>query len=87
MTHGGPRPGAGRKPGYRKPNGRKNLVAVRLDDGELETATTLGDGNASAGIRSALARFSEPPASIPEPQSEPEPEPQPPAPRKWLGWP
>ena len=55
MTHGGPRPGAGRKPGSVKPQTRRRLVAVRLDDAEMAKAISLGHGNASRGIRTALA--------------------------------
>ena len=53
-NRGGPRPGSGRKPGYRKPDARRNQVNVRLDDAELEKAKQLGDGNAARGIRRAL---------------------------------
>ena len=53
-AHGGARPGAGRKPGYRKPDARRNMVNVRLSDAELMLALQLGEGNASEGIRRAL---------------------------------
>jgi hypothetical protein len=53
-THGGARPGAGRKTGYRKPSARRVNVNVRLDAAELARAKALGDGNASEGIRRAL---------------------------------
>lgn len=54
MTHGGPREGAGRKPGYRKPDARRQGVYVRLSEEELAAAKRLGFGNASEGVRRAL---------------------------------
>ena len=51
---GGAREGAGRKPGYRAPNAKRNQVNVRLDDVALAKAKRLGDGNAARGIRRAL---------------------------------
>ena len=54
MTHGGARPGAGRKPG-KKPSTRSAGLYVRLTDEELGKAKALGAGNASAGVRAALA--------------------------------
>ena len=49
---GGHRPGAGRKPGSRKPTVRAS--AVKLSDDERAIAETLGGGNLSEGIRIAL---------------------------------
>lgn len=49
---GGHRPGAGRKPGNRRPAVRAS--AVKLSDDERAIAETLGDGNLSEGIRIAL---------------------------------
>lgn len=54
---GGKREGAGRKPGSSKPDSRRQLVAVRLSDEERAKAETIGEGNASAGLRKALAKF------------------------------
>ena len=51
---GGPRPGAGRKAGYRKEHAARELIAVRLTAEQRRIAEALGDGNASAGIRAAL---------------------------------
>ena len=53
-TRGGAREGAGRKPGYRKPDAKRNQVNVRLDDVAMAKAKRLGDGNACRGIRRAL---------------------------------
>lgn len=54
MTAGGPRPGAGRKVGYRKEGAARELIAVRLTAEERAIAERLGSGNASEGIRRAL---------------------------------
>lgn len=54
MTHGGSRPGAGRKPGYRKPDAKRRAVCLRLTEEEYALAVRLGSGNASAGLRTAL---------------------------------
>lgn len=55
-NHGGARPGAGRKPGWRKPNKRDRILMVKLNATERTLAQTLGDGNASLGVRRALYR-------------------------------
>ena len=55
-THGGIRPGAGRKTGSTKPTARRAGIFVRLSEAELEQARAIGDGNASAGVRAALAK-------------------------------
>lgn len=52
---GGARPGAGRKPGSRLATARRHLLAVKVNDQERDLALTLGLGNASAGVRKALA--------------------------------
>ena len=56
MTRGGPRPGAGRPTGTKKPGSRPRQVNARLSDLELAQAEALGDGNASEGLRVALRR-------------------------------
>ncbi|NCU21866.1 hypothetical protein EOM89_14460 [Candidatus Falkowbacteria bacterium] len=54
-THGGARPGAGRKPGDREPAAQKRTRRlVLLSEAELAIAQRLGNGNASYGIRWAL---------------------------------
>jgi hypothetical protein len=58
-THGGTRPGAGRKTGSTKPTARRVGIFVRLSKAELEQARAIGEGNASAGVRQALAFFNE----------------------------
>lgn len=55
-NHGGPRPGAGRKPGWRKPDGRNLVMMIKINANERAMAQTLGDGNASLGVRRALYR-------------------------------
>ena len=54
---GGARPGSGRPVGTVKPESKRQLVAVRLSDEERAKAETIGEGNASAGLRKALARY------------------------------
>jgi hypothetical protein len=49
-SHGGRRPGAGRKPGT-EPRRRRN---VTLTDTDIKRARELGDGNVSLGISRAL---------------------------------
>jgi hypothetical protein len=51
---GGARPGAGRKPGYRKPGPVLSNYACRLDPDERALALELGGGNFSQGVRTAL---------------------------------
>jgi hypothetical protein len=51
---GGARPGAGRKPGYRKPGPVLSNYACRLDPAERALALELGDGNFTKGVRTAL---------------------------------
>lgn len=58
-NHGGPRPGAGRKPGWRKPDKRDLVMMVKINATERTMAQTLGDGNASLGVRRALYRASQ----------------------------
>jgi len=54
-THGGARPGAGRKTGDQGPaTTKRTRRLVLLSDEELAIARRLGDGNASYGIRRAL---------------------------------
>ena len=56
MTRGGARPGAGRPQGTKnKTPGLPTAVFVRLTEAELDKAKALGNGNASAGMRAALA--------------------------------
>jgi hypothetical protein len=55
MTAGGKRPGAGRPSGTTKPTARRRQVNLRLTEEELAKAEYLGQGNASAGLRAALA--------------------------------
>ena len=56
-THGGARNGAGRKPGSIKPDARRLMVNVKLTPEEKALALTIGDGNASEGIRRALSAY------------------------------
>lgn len=58
-NHGGPRPGAGRKPGWRKPGARDQVLLVKLTTRERTMANEIGDGNASLGVRRALYRASQ----------------------------
>ena len=60
-THGGIRPGAGRKTGSTKPATRRSGIFVRLSEAELEQAKAIGEGNASAGVRKALDWYDGPP--------------------------
>ena len=55
-THGGTRPGAGRKTGSTKTTARRVWIFVRLSEAELAQARAIGKGNASAGVRAALAK-------------------------------
>jgi hypothetical protein len=54
-THGGPRPGAGRKPGSVKPGTKRSMINVKLTEEEKSLALAIGEGNASEGVRRALA--------------------------------
>lgn len=55
-NHGGPRPGAGRKPGVPLAGAaHRTRRIILLSDGEYQQARELGTGNASAGVRRALA--------------------------------
>ena len=54
-THGGARPGAGRKLGYRSPDAKRVMIVVKVTADEKEFARQLGNGNASEGVRRALA--------------------------------
>ena len=54
-THGGAREGAGRKPGSIKTDARRLMVNVKLSPEERDLALAIGNGNASEGIRRALA--------------------------------
>lgn len=56
MSAGGARTGAGRKVGYRKPGARRHLLTVKVSEEERALALALGDGNASDGVRVALAQ-------------------------------
>jgi Protein of unknown function (DUF551) len=47
-THGGPRPGSGRKPSGTRP------VQIRLTEPEIAKARTIGEGSITAGVRRAL---------------------------------
>lgn len=53
---GGLRPGSGRKPGWRKPNKRDQVLLFKVTDAERAMALAIGDGNASLGVRRALYR-------------------------------
>lgn len=54
--HGGPRAGAGRKPGVPLAGAaHRTRRIILLSDGEYQQARDLGGGNASAGVRRALA--------------------------------
>ncbi len=53
--HGGPRPGAGRKPGPHPDAAHRNRRMLLLNDAEYQQAREMGAGNASAGVRRALA--------------------------------
>jgi hypothetical protein len=54
-THGGAREGAGRKPGSVKSDAKREAINVKLTQEEKVLALAIGDGNASEGIRRALA--------------------------------
>lgn len=54
-THGGIRPGAGRKAGSVKPGTKRSMVNVKLTEEEKALALAIGEGNASEGVRRALA--------------------------------
>jgi hypothetical protein len=54
-THGGARDGAGRKPGSMKQDARRAMINVKLTPEEKALALAIGEGNASEGIRRALA--------------------------------
>jgi hypothetical protein len=51
LSHGGPRPGAGRRPRFGRPMIRKT---IRLTEKEIARLERLGAGNLSEGIRTAL---------------------------------
>jgi len=51
-THGGARKGAGRK---RDPGARRLTISAKVNEEEMLIAERLGWGNASAGVRAALA--------------------------------
>ena len=54
--HGGPRPGAGRKPGVPLPwAAHRTRRMIMLSDTEWDQARMLGEGKASAGVRKAIA--------------------------------
>ena len=55
--HGGAREGAGRKPGYRKPEAlrRSESVHCRMTKAERQCAEEIGGGSAAKGLRLALA--------------------------------
>jgi hypothetical protein len=57
MTRGGPRKGAGRPAGSTKTERTEKLM-VRLTPKERAKAEAIGQGNASEGLRIALAAFS-----------------------------
>ena len=57
MTSCGKRKGAGRPVGSTKPGGRSIVFPVRLNDEERDKAKLIGNGNASAGLRLALAKY------------------------------
>ncbi len=50
-SHGGSRPGAGRRPRFDKPMVRKT---IRLTEQEIARLERLGAGNLSEGVRKAL---------------------------------
>jgi hypothetical protein len=54
-THGGARPGAGRKA---KATGKLIFTAVRLDEETRAAALKIGDGSMAEGIRRAIAQMS-----------------------------
>ena len=54
-SHGGARPGAGRKLGYVKPGAKRAMIVVKVTTDEKDFARKLGEGNASEGVRRALA--------------------------------
>ena len=68
-NHGGPRPGAGRKPGVPLAGAaHRTRRMVMLSDAEWAQARTLGEGKASAGVRRAIAALtaaSAPPSDTP----------------------
>ena len=53
--HGGPRPRSGRPPGPHPGAAHRTRRMLLLNDGEYQQARDLGEGNASAGVRLALA--------------------------------
>ncbi len=52
-SHGGSRPGAGRRPRFGQPMVRKT---IRLTEQEIARLERLGAGNLSEGVRAALRR-------------------------------
>lgn len=56
MNRGGPRKGAGRPAGSTTTERTEKLM-VRLTPAERERAEQIGQGNASAGIRTALEAY------------------------------
>ena len=57
MTQGGKRNGAGRPSGSTKPDSMSEKLVVRLTKYDKEKAEIIGNGNASKGIRIALADY------------------------------
>ncbi len=54
-NHGGSRPGSGRPPGPHPNAAHRPRRMLLLNDAEYAQARALGEGNASAGVRLALA--------------------------------
>lgn len=57
MTAGGKRPGAGRPAGTTTDDPKSEQVNVRLTPAQLIAAKRIGNGNASEGLRIALAAW------------------------------
>ena len=67
-NHGGPRPGAGRKPGQDPNAAHRVRRMIMLSEEEYRQAKMIGDGNISAGVRRAIAALtgaSAPPSDKP----------------------
>jgi hypothetical protein len=57
---GGPRKGAGRPTGTTKPDAKRRQVCMRMTAAAHAKAAAIGGGNASEGLRLALAAYAAP---------------------------
>ena len=69
-NHGGPRPRSGRPRGPHPEAAHRQGRLILLSDAEYAQARAWGDGNASAGVRAALAALG-PPCLGPAPPDSP----------------